>query len=50
MSDFHALKISEIKQVTPTSVAVTFEVPQALKTIFSFICRTIYYIKTHHKR
>ncbi len=36
MSDFHALKISQIKQVTPTSVAVTFEVPQALKTSFSF--------------
>ena len=36
MSDFHALKISEIKQETPTAVAVTFEVPQALKTIFSF--------------
>ena len=36
MSDFHALKISQIKQETPTSVAVTFEVPQALKTSFSF--------------
>ena len=36
MSDFHALKISQIKQETPTSVAVTFEVPQGLKTSFSF--------------
>ena len=46
MSDFHALKISEIKQVTPTSVAVTFEVPQALKTIFSFIAGQ--YITLNH--
>jgi ring-1,2-phenylacetyl-CoA epoxidase subunit PaaE len=37
MSDFHSLKISEIKQETPTSVAVTFEVPTALKGSFSFV-------------
>mgnify|MGYP001351940207 CR=1 FL=1 len=36
MSDFHSLKISEIKQETPTSVTVTFEVPEALKASFSF--------------
>jgi ring-1,2-phenylacetyl-CoA epoxidase subunit PaaE len=46
MSDFHALKISEIKQVTPTSVAVTFEVPQALKTTFGFVAGQ--YITLNH--
>ncbi len=46
MSEFHELKISQIKQETPSSVAVTFDVPQALKTSFSFTAGQ--YITLHH--
>ena len=46
MSGFHELKISQIKQETPSSVAVTFDVPQALKTSFSFTAGQ--YITLHH--
>jgi ring-1,2-phenylacetyl-CoA epoxidase subunit PaaE len=37
MSDFHALKISEIHQETLTSVTLTFHVPAELKAAFSFV-------------
>nr|WP_299071464.1 ferredoxin--NADP reductase [uncultured Allomuricauda sp.] len=36
MSDFHALKISAVDALTPNSVALTFDVPQNLKSIFDF--------------
>lgn len=36
MSDFHALKISAVDPLTPNSVALTFDVPQDLKSSFDF--------------
>jgi len=36
MSDFHALKIASVEKLTPSSVAITFEVPDSLREIFSF--------------
>ncbi|WP_420320965.1 FAD-binding oxidoreductase [Flagellimonas sp.] len=36
MSDFHALKISSVDALTPNAVALTFEIPDNLKDIFSF--------------
>ncbi|NAY91622.1 2Fe-2S iron-sulfur cluster binding domain-containing protein [Muricauda sp. JGD-17] len=36
MSDFHALQVSAIEKLTPSSVAVSFDVPETLKDTFSF--------------
>ncbi|MEL6483254.1 MAG: ferredoxin--NADP reductase [Bacteroidota bacterium] len=36
MSDFHPLTISSKKQLTPNSVALTFDVPSTLKDTFSY--------------
>lgn len=36
MSDFHPLTITSKKQLTPSSVALTFDVPSALKDTFSY--------------
>ncbi|WP_090293652.1 ferredoxin--NADP reductase [Flagellimonas zhangzhouensis] len=36
MSDFHALKIAAVDQLTPNSVALTFEIPVNLTSTFSF--------------
>jgi ring-1,2-phenylacetyl-CoA epoxidase subunit PaaE len=36
MSDFHSLSISEVKNETPNSVSITFEVPDHLAEIFKF--------------
>ncbi|WP_343486926.1 ferredoxin--NADP reductase [Allomuricauda sp. d1] len=36
MGDFYALKVDEIKRLTPNSVSISFEVPNDLKEIFSF--------------
>ncbi|WP_422858255.1 2Fe-2S iron-sulfur cluster-binding protein [Flagellimonas sp. S174] len=36
MSDFHALKISDVQALTPNSVALTFDIPESLKDTFSF--------------
>ena len=33
---FHDLKISDIRQETPDAVAISFEVPEALKQDFAF--------------
>lgn len=37
MSDFHPLTISSKKQLTPNSVALTFDIPSHLKDTFSFV-------------
>src|SRR5690606_3052514 len=36
MSDFHALKIAAVERLTPSSVALTLEIPDSLKTTFQF--------------
>ena len=36
MSQFHTLSIKHIERVTPKSVALSFEVPQDLKDVYSF--------------
>ena len=36
MSEFHALSVSSIQKLTPSSVAVSFDVPDSLKSTFSF--------------
>ncbi|MDC6366470.1 MULTISPECIES: ferredoxin--NADP reductase [Flavobacteriaceae] len=36
MSDFHALKISAVDQLTPNAVALTFEIPEKLTSAFAF--------------
>ncbi|KQC30584.1 ferredoxin--NADP reductase [Flagellimonas eckloniae] len=47
MSDFHALKISAVDALTPNSVALTFDVPQDLKSFFDFTAGQ--YITIRHK-
>ena len=37
MSDFHPLTITSKKQLTPNSVALTFDIPSHLKETFSFV-------------
>ena len=36
MSDFYRLTVSEVKKETPNSVSVSFEIPDDLKSIFTF--------------
>ena len=36
MSQFHKLNIKSVEKVTSKSVAVTFEIPEALSEAFSF--------------
>lgn len=36
MSDFHALKIASVEQLTPNAVALTFDIPENLKPVFAF--------------
>ncbi len=36
MTQFHSLTVQQIKPLTPTSVAITFEVPKELKQTFAF--------------
>ncbi len=36
MSDFHQLRVAAVKQLTPNSVAISFEIPNALKPAFKF--------------
>lgn len=36
MSDFHALKVASIEQLTPSAVALSFDIPDALRAAFSF--------------
>ncbi len=37
MADFHPLKVKHIKSLTPSSVAITFEIPRDLIQTFDFI-------------
>ncbi len=37
MSDFHALTIAAVDQLTPNAVALTFTIPENLKKTFSFV-------------
>ncbi|MBT8307372.1 MAG: ferredoxin--NADP reductase [Maribacter sp.] len=37
MADFYPLTVQNIKQLTPTSVAITFEIPKELKQVFAFV-------------
>ncbi len=36
MHQFHALKVEQVEQLTPNSVAVTFQIPEELKDIMAF--------------
>lgn len=36
MSDFHPLKVARVEQLTPNSVAISFEIPEQLKSVFNF--------------
>ena len=35
MSQFHALKIAAVDQLTPNAVALTFDIPNELKEAFA---------------
>jgi ring-1,2-phenylacetyl-CoA epoxidase subunit PaaE len=48
MSHFHALKVSEIQQETPTSVCVSFDIPADLKDTFRFDAGQYITIKHMH--
>ncbi len=48
MSDFHALKISDVQALTPNSVALTFEIPDSLKDTFSFTAGQYITLKHEH--
>ncbi|WP_350289480.1 ferredoxin--NADP reductase [uncultured Croceitalea sp.] len=37
MSDFHKLTVSAVDSLTPNSVALTFDIPTALKATFSYV-------------
>jgi len=37
MSNFHSLSVSEVKQLTPNSVAISFSIPKELIQTFAFI-------------
>jgi ring-1,2-phenylacetyl-CoA epoxidase subunit PaaE len=37
MADFYPLTVQKINQLTPTSVAITFEIPKGLKQVFAFV-------------
>ena len=36
MSQFHALQITAVDQLTPNAVALTFDIPEHLKEAFTF--------------
>ncbi len=48
MSDFHALKISNVQALTPNSVALTFEIPDSLKDSFRFTAGQYITLKHSH--
>jgi len=37
MSDFHSLTVSNVTRLTPNAVAISFEIPAALKDTFAFL-------------
>lgn len=47
MSDSHALQITAVEPLTPNAVALTFEVPENLKNIYSFEAGQYITIKHH---
>ncbi|MCL6266687.1 ferredoxin--NADP reductase [Flagellimonas myxillae] len=47
MSEFHALKIAAVDNLTPNSVAITFEVPAGLSETFSFTAGQYITLKHH---
>ncbi|WP_271855369.1 ferredoxin--NADP reductase [Patiriisocius marinus] len=49
MSNFHPLKISEVKKETPNAVVVTFDVPMSLQGEFNFIAGQYITIKHTHE-
>src|SRR5690606_9224545 len=36
MSQFHKLKVKEVKQITPKAVTILFEIPDSLKSEYQF--------------
>ncbi|GGG39114.1 flavodoxin reductase [Croceivirga lutea] len=36
MSDFYALTVTAVQQLTPNAIAISFAIPEDLKTVFSF--------------
>ena len=48
MSDFHALKISDVQALTSNSVALTFEIPSNLQDTFSYIAGQYITLKHNH--
>jgi len=36
MADFYSLRVKQIKKLTPTSVAITFDIPKDLAQVFAF--------------
>ncbi|MEM8846528.1 MAG: ferredoxin--NADP reductase [Bacteroidota bacterium] len=48
MSDFHALKISDVQALTSNSVALTFEIPDSLQDVFSFTAGQYITLKHNH--
>lgn len=49
MSDFHTLRISEVKRETPNSVSISFEIPEQLKPVFTFKAGQYITIKHVHR-
>ncbi|MEM9364238.1 MAG: ferredoxin--NADP reductase [Bacteroidota bacterium] len=47
MSDFHGLKISDVQALTPSSVALTFDIPDNLQDTFSFSAGQYITLKHH---
>nr|WP_299343290.1 ferredoxin--NADP reductase [Allomuricauda sp.] len=47
MSDFHPLTVANKEQLTPNSVSLTFEIPEALKSTFNFIAGQYITLKHH---
>lgn len=47
MSDFYALQVSAVHPLTPNAVALTFEIPQHLKTTFAFTAGQYITLKHH---
>ena len=47
MNNFHSLKVVQVTKLTPNSVAISFEIPQELKAVFTF--KAGQYITIRHK-
>lgn len=49
MADFHLLTVKHIKSLTPSSVAITFDIPKELAQTFAFTCGQYITIKKEIK-